>query len=86
MDFVIPMVAQIRGPPTNDVAHEQILTELHQEVGDDSDEIVAKEYGEINAVHGDWQMVQRKKYNKRGSVVKGNIYPIMRLEIWGVLK
>lgn len=41
--------------------------ELHQELGDDSAEIIGKEYGEINAVHGDWLVVQRKKRNKKVS-------------------
>lgn len=50
-------MAQPRGPPKNDVIHEQ-------EVGVDNAKIIAKEYGEINVIYGDWLLVQRKKYNK----------------------
>lgn len=67
-------MAQPRGLLKNDVVHEQRLMELHQEVGDDSVEILVKEFEEIIAVHRDLAMI------------KGNIYPIMRLEIRGVLK
>ncbi|KAI5448579.1 hypothetical protein KIW84_015836 [Lathyrus oleraceus] len=49
---------QYKGVPSgNDDVHEQRLIEMHQEVGKDNVENVAKESGEINAVHGDWLVV-----------------------------
>ncbi|KAI5386992.1 hypothetical protein KIW84_073223 [Lathyrus oleraceus] len=69
--FVVPTMAQQRGPPENDDVHEQRLTKLHQEIGDKSVEIIAKESGEINVVHGDWLVVERKKRNKRVSYGQG---------------
>lgn len=51
------MVVQLGVPSGNDDVHEQRLTKMHQEVGEDNAENVAKESGEINAVHGDWLVV-----------------------------
>ncbi|CAI8595113.1 unnamed protein product [Vicia faba] len=50
---VISMVAQPRVLLENDDVYEQRLMKLYQEVGDNGAEIVAKEYGKTNAVHGD---------------------------------
>lgn len=64
-------MVQPRGPSKNDVIHEKRLTDFHQEVGHDSAEIFAKEFGEIVAVCGDYLVVQRKKRNKRVSYGQG---------------
>ncbi|CAI8614242.1 unnamed protein product [Vicia faba] len=61
---VIPTVAQPRGLPKNDDVYEQRLIELYYKVDDDGAKIVAKDFREINTVHDDWLVVQRKNRNK----------------------
>ncbi|KAI5442157.1 hypothetical protein KIW84_011284 [Lathyrus oleraceus] len=67
---IVPTMSQPRGLLENDVVHEKRL-ELHQKMGEDSVEVVAKESGEINAVHDDWLVVQKKKHNKRINYCQG---------------
>ncbi|KAI5418409.1 hypothetical protein KIW84_042880 [Lathyrus oleraceus] len=71
MQTVVPTVAQPRGPSKNDDVHEQRLTKVHQKVSIDSAKIVAKEFEEIKATHGDWLVAKRKKRNKRVSYCQG---------------
>lgn len=63
--WVVPTVAQLRGPLKNNDVDEQRLIGLHQDVSNESVKVVEKEFGETNAVHGDWLVVHRKKRNKR---------------------